>query len=50
MWPREWSFLFYSQFDMCESEVAHGHSYVSLPVAEANIKTGVGAKQHSCHC
>ena len=28
--------------DMCESEAVHGHSYAGLPVAEANIKTGVG--------
>ena len=27
MWPREWSFPFYSQFDMRESEASHGHSY-----------------------
>ena len=43
MWPREWSFPFYSRFDMRESEAAHDHSYSGLPVAEANIKTGVGA-------
>ena len=34
--PREWSFPFYSQFDMRESEAAHGYSYAGLPVAEAN--------------
>ena len=33
MWPCEWSFPFYSQFDMRESKAM---------VAETNIKTGVG--------
>ena len=43
MWPHEWSFPFYSQFDMRESEATDDHSYAGLLVANANIKTGVGA-------